>query len=77
MSALEGQLGWSSPGREQFIGVFFFLLFLIYLAALALSCGTQDIHCSMRDLCIVVHGLLVEQASLVVAHGSRARGLSS
>ena len=49
---------------------FFFFLIFIYLAALGLSCGTQDLHCGTRDLLL--------WGSLQLWHmGSRMDRLSS
>ena len=45
----------------MYISIFIYLF--AYLAALALSCGTQDFHCITRDLSLRCTD------SLVVAHG--------
>ena len=43
--------------------IYIFIYLFVYLAALGLSCGTQDFHCITRDL------LLWRTDCLVVAHG--------
>ena len=50
-------------GSCEILFAYYYKIF-IYLAVLGLSCGTQDLHCTMRDLSLwgtdsltVVHGL--------------------
>ena len=60
---------WLTYVLGLFVSFFFFLIF-IYLAALGLSCGTQDLHCGTRDLLL--------WGSLQLWHmGSRMDRLSS
>ena len=47
----------------------FYVLIYLFLAALGLCCGMQDLHCGMRDLFVAVHGLFVVVCGLLSSCG--------
>ena len=51
--------------------IFYFILFILFLAVLGLGCCTRAFSsCSERGLLfVVVRGLLIAVASLIVEHG--------